>query len=472
MSRKKVILYNPLSVFFDMPLALLAVGSALDSSEYEAIIIDARIEKNVKEALDRHLPDAICFGVTVLTGKPLRDALETTKWVKQKYPGLCTVWGGWHPSLFPKETLEQEKSIDITVQGQGELTFQEIVKACDSDRNFAAIKGITYRNEENIIQNPARVLVDMNTLPRINYDLIPVETYYQLKGKRQFDYISSTGCNFRCTFCADPFVFGRSWTGIEPERMIEEFTYWNQKYPFDDVNFQDETFFTHKKRTLAFAQGLIDSNLKISWAGTLRADQCSRLTEEEFTVIVKSGLRRVLIGVESGTQEMLNWLKKDIKLTQVYEAADRCKKFNVAVNFPFIVGFPNETDESIKASLSVAQYLHSLHPKFSTPIFYFKPYPGSGITQEVVNQGYQLPTSLEEWSDFDFVGGVSGPWVKPEIYELVENFKFYNMMAYRKHNWITYPLQLSSKIRMKSWSFQFPFEKHIVQTLYKKPSLS
>ncbi len=398
--------------------------------------------------------------------------MDITRWVKQNYPKIPTIWGGWHPSLFPKETLVQEFSVDITVQAQGEETFGELVTFFEHGGDLKNIKGITFRKEGELIQNPGRILKNMNELPMVNYDLIPVETYYKLKGKRQLDYISSTGCNFRCTFCADPFVFGRSWTGIEPERLVAELKHWHQKYPFNDLNFQDETFFTHRKRTLGFAQCLIDSGLKISWAGTLRADQSSRISEEEFSLIVRSGLRRVLIGVESGSQEMLDWLKKDIKLTQVYEAAERCKKHNVAVNFPFIVGFPGESDESVKTSLKVAQYLHSLHPSFHTPVFYFKPYPGSAITQEVVNQGYKLPESIEEWSDFDFVGGVSGPWVSEDIYQLVEKFKFYNKMAYRKHKWFTIPLQWTSKARMKTWSFGFPFEKKVVEVMFKSQDLS
>lgn len=470
--RHKVVLYNPKSVFYDMPLALLAIGSALDQEKYEVIIVDARVDTDVKAVLANHLKDAVCFGVTVLTGKPMQDAMVISEWVKESFPALPIVWGGWHPSLFPTETLQQASFVDITVQGQGEITFKELTEAFVEKKSLSAITGISYRQGSEICKNAARSMSNMQELPPVNYDLIPVEKYYTLKGKRQFDYISSTGCHFRCAFCADPFVFGRSWTAIEPERMVAEFQHWHKKYPFTDVNFQDETFFTHRKRTLDFAQRLIDARLNITWAATMRADQCSRLEDADFELIVRSGLRRVLVGVESGTQEMLDWLKKDIKLTQVWEAADRCKKYHIGVIFPFIVGFPGESDESIIASLSVAQKLHAMHPNFQTPIFYFKPYPGSAITQEVVNQGYSLPATLEEWSNFDYVGGVSGPWVKTEIYELVEKFKFYNQLAHRRHKWFTLPLKWVAKARMHKWKFDFPVEKILTDKFYRKIELS
>jgi len=121
MMKPTVILYNPYAVFYSMPLALLAVGSYLDSEKYNVLIIDGRLEKNpmlkIKEALTQN---PICFATTVLTGNPIKDALKISKEVKKEMPNLPIVWGGWHPSLFPKHTLA-EAAIDVVVKGQGEI---------------------------------------------------------------------------------------------------------------------------------------------------------------------------------------------------------------------------------------------------------------------------------------------------------------------------------------------------------------
>ena len=98
--RPKVILYNPRSVFWTMPLAMLAIGSAVDREQYEVVIVDGRLDP--PETLWQHLKDAFCLGVTVLTGAPLRDALEVTRAAHVRRPDLPIIWGGWHPSLFPK----------------------------------------------------------------------------------------------------------------------------------------------------------------------------------------------------------------------------------------------------------------------------------------------------------------------------------------------------------------------------------
>lgn len=470
--KTKVLLYNPIAVFFDMPLALLAIGSVLDPQKYEVIIVDGRIDENPLETINKHIHDAVCFGVTVLTGRPIKDALEVTQKVKDLRKDLPVIWGGWHTSLFPKQTLLDEICIDITVQGQGEETFKELVEVLSNNDDLAAVKGICYRNNEGeIVKNPPRVIAKMDNFADINYELIDVEKYFQKKGRRQLDYISSTGCYFRCTFCADPFVYNRKWTAISPEIMVNKLAELHKRYNFTDLNLQDETYFTYRKRVIEISELMIEKGLEFTWAATMRADQGSRMSVEDFQICAKSGLRRLLIGVESGSQEMMDWLKKDIKVEQVYMCAERCKDLGITVQFPFIVGFPEESDKSIEETVKVALDLNSMHTNFRTPIFYFKPYPGTPITDNVIKDGYKLPETVHEWSDFDFVGS-SGPWVSQEKYDFFEKFKFYLKFAYSNQKFIYKPLQLLARLRCKYKYFNIPFEKKLVDVFFKKQQLA
>ena len=115
--------------------------------------------------------------------------------------------------------------------------------------------------------------------------------------------------------------------------------------------------------------------MKITWAATMRADQGIRLPDHAWVRCKQSGLRRLLVGVESGSNEVLKRIRKDIKIEQVYEVAEKMLKFGIAGHFPFIVGFPDETDAHIRATLDCAKRLRSMSPDFLTPIYYFKPYP-------------------------------------------------------------------------------------------------
>ena len=421
--RTKVVLYNPKAVFFTMPLALLAIGSALDPERYEVVIVDGRLEADPLAALAAHLDDALCLGVTVLTGAPISDALAVTRGVKRRHPRLPIVWGGWHPSMFARECLD-EPSVDVSVQGQGEETFAEIVERLADGGTLEGCAGCTVRLPDGrLVQNPARALQPVDRFRAHDYRLIPVARYYELKARRQLDFITSQGCNFRCAFCSDPFVYGRKWVGLDPGLIGLRLGELWQRYRFEDVNFQDETFFTRRERVQAMAEGIVESGRKFTWAATMRADQGVRLPEETWVRCRQSGLRRLLVGVESGSDEMLKRIRKDIRIEQVFHTASRMREHGIAGNFPFIVGFPDESDESVAASLEAARRLQSMSPDFTTPIFYFKPYPGSEIVAEAVARGFRLPDTLEAWSTFDFVEGLPGPWVSRDKFARVEAFK-------------------------------------------------
>jgi anaerobic magnesium-protoporphyrin IX monomethyl ester cyclase len=470
--RLKVVLYNPRAVFFTMPLALLAIGSELDPERYEVVIIDGRLEPHAQRAVLSHIEGALCLGVTVLTGAPISDALHISRLAKQARPGLPVVWGGWHPSMFARECL-LEPSVDVTVRGQGEETFAEIVRRLAEGRSLAGCDGCTVRLPDGSIhENPPRPLAPVDRFRAHDYGLIPVERYFSLKGKRQLDYISSQGCNFRCAFCSDPFVYGRKWVGLEPKRMALRLKELWERYHFDDVNFQDETFFTRARRVQALADEIVSSGMKITWAATMRADQGVRLPEEVWARCKQSGLRRLLVGVESGSNEMLRRIRKDIRIEQVFHTAEQMLRFGIAGHFPFIVGFPDESDASIRATLDCAKRLRSLSPDFLTPIYYFKPYPGSELVIEAVARGFQLPETLEAWSEFDYVAGLPGPWVSAEKFRLIERFKFFQELAWKRVSLGSRPLQQLARYRCSRDEYRWPVEMVLTRWLVPAEKLS
>jgi anaerobic magnesium-protoporphyrin IX monomethyl ester cyclase len=470
--RTKVVLYNPRAVFFTMPLALLAIGSELDPELYEVIIVDGRLESDPARAVLAQLEGALCLGVTVLTGAPISDALEISRAVKRVRPELPVVWGGWHPSMFARECLSEE-SVDITVRGQGEETFLEIVRRLREGHSLQGCLGCTVRLADGtIVENPPRPLAPLDRFRAHDYALIPVERYFQLKGKRQLDFISSQGCNFRCAFCSDPFVYGRKWVALEPSRMALRLRELWDRYRFDDVNFQDETFFTRAHRVRAFAEQLIAADLKITWAATMRADQGVRLPEEVWARCKESGLRRLLVGVESGSDEMLKRIRKDIRLEQVFSTVERMLRHRIAGHFPFIVGFPEESDASVRATLECAKRLRALSPDFLTPIYYFKPYPGSELVHEAVARGFRLPQTLQAWSEFDYVAGLPGPWVSPQKFRLIERFKFFQELASKRVSRGLRLVQQVARYRCSRDEYRWPLEMLLMRWLAPAERLS
>lgn len=467
-NRRKVVLYNPHSVFYTMPLGLMAVASCLDRSRYEVCIIDGRLEVDSVARVVAELDGALCLGVTVLTGAPISDALAVIRAAKAAYPKLTTICGGWHPSLFPVEMLD-EPSIDITVRGQGEATLTDLLAKLVSEQPLDTVAGIAFRKQGTPHKTIERPLVPMEVFPNVDYGLIPVERYFELKGTRQLDYISSTGCLFRCAFCADPFVYKRGWQALGTERVADEIEALWKQYRFDDLNFQDETFFTYRKRVAGIAEQFLERNLRFTWAATMRADQGVRLGEKIFKLCVRSGMRRVLIGVESGSPAVLERISKDTTIDQVLRCAELCARHGVAVIFSFIVGFPDETEMELSQTIELVKRLRAMNPAFETPIFYFKPYPGSTLSQGLENS---MPDSLDAWARFDYVQGRAGPWVSPATHEFVERFKFYNRYAWGRGRLVRLPLQALARWRCRRNWFAWPIEKAIVQRYRPETELS
>lgn len=466
-------LYNPIAGFHTIPLALIALGSALKREGVDVRIIDGRVEADALAAVIAATSGAICLGVTALTGAPLRDALRVTRAVSAEHPTLPIIWGGWHPSLFPVETL-REAGVTATVQGQGERPLLEIIRrlavggqafARPTATTLTDIPGVTSVGHDGTVQQtPASPAEDINHFPTADYGLAPVEAYFRLKGQRQLDYVSSQGCRFRCAFCADPTVFGRSWSGLSPERVGDELSWLARQYGAADVAFQDETFFTHTARVAGIAEALLARRTSLTWMATMRADQGTRLPADVFALCKRAGLRRVMVGMESGDQNMLDWMKKDATVEQVFTMADKCRDAGVSVLCNLIVGFPGESDASVMATLRAAKRLRAYGPNFQIAMFYYRPYPGTPIADEVTRQGYRGPTSLEEWSRFEDEAE-SSPWVSPDKRAMVDRFVFYQRIGWAPASPVRAPLQALARWRCAHDNYRWPVELRVLTAL-------
>jgi radical SAM superfamily enzyme YgiQ (UPF0313 family) len=187
--------------------------------DFDVDIVDGRIELTPEATLAERAESALCLGVTVLTGKPILDALRASRAVKRRKPSLPVIWGGWHPSLLPEQCLASPV-VDVCVIGQGEETFREIVVKIASGERLDDIAGIAFKRDGVIVKNPPRPFQNVNSFPRADFGLISMETYFKFRGARRLDYCSSQGCPFECSFCADPMVYKQRWSGLSASRVV------------------------------------------------------------------------------------------------------------------------------------------------------------------------------------------------------------------------------------------------------------
>jgi anaerobic magnesium-protoporphyrin IX monomethyl ester cyclase len=468
--RPKVVLFNPRAVFWTMPLGVLAVGSALDCERYRVVVVDGRLDTD--DRLLEALEGALCLGIGVLTGRPLGEAMRVTDLVRERYPDLPIVWGGWHPSLYPGPCIVEGGAAAVVV-GQGERSFAEIVDRLADGDGLEGVAGCWRRDRDGrAVANPSRAMEDLNRLPPHDYGLIDVEAHFRRKGRRQLDYVTSQGCRFRCAFCADPSVYGRGWSGLEPARVTDEVAHLHRRFGFTDLAFQDETFFTGRQRVAAIAEGLLDLGGGFTWTATLRADQGRRLSEEEIALCRASGLREVVLGVESGSPETLRRIRKDITLDDVRATAETLLRHDIGAAIGVIVGFPDEPEASVLASLAIAAELAAMSPSFRVSAFTYQPYPGSALVDELGSRGAVLPRSLEEWSAFDYVGGRS-PFLSRRLQHLTDGFRFFGRLAFTPtRSPVRWPVHALARWRVAHNAYGFAVDRRLIEWLRPGQELS
>lgn len=295
------------------PLSLMAIARQIEQ-DFSVEIIDERVEEKISEKVAKSLQNALCFGITALTGTQLRHALKIANFVRRDAPDIPIVWGGWHSSIMPEQTA-MHPLVDIVVRGQGEVTFYEIVNALKLNKQLDDVLGITYKKDGKVISNPDRPFHDINEFPPMPYHLVNVEKYIGSppgsNGARIISYISSMGCPHRCAFCADTTVYKRRWSGLRADRVVDELERLSKAYNIEGFYFEDSNFFASIERVKNICKGILDKGLQIKWEGEVRTEKFLKADKELKDLIKKSGCYQLLVGAESGSQEVLDMINKD-----------------------------------------------------------------------------------------------------------------------------------------------------------------
>lgn len=414
---KKIVLVRPLVFsntrpYYGAPLALLAISKILATEGYDIKIIDPISHRDYLKAVVRECRGAICLGISVLTGYSIFDGLKIARAVKKKYPRLPIVWGGWHPSILPLETIK-DINVDIVVKGQGERTFTELVHALEQKKSLASIPGIVYKNKSGkFFNNPSRPIESLDNFPPLPYHLIDAEKFVvpQEYGQRSLLYYTSYGCPHRCIFCVEQIVNQRHWKGMSPERAAEEINDLKNKYNLDSIQIIDSNFFIGEDRARRFAQRLIELKTNIKWGNVNgRTRQMSQFKDSTWKLMKQSGLACILIGAESGDNETLEYMQKDITTDDTLRLTKICAKYDVKILASFLVGFPRGknpqdshriTDQEINTTLQFIDKMFRIYPRIRMMFALYLPYPSTALFQQSRDYGLEIPTKLEDWHDY------------------------------------------------------------------------
>lgn len=414
-SRGKVVLFYP--PYDGMPLSapacLLSLASPLLEAGFEVRVIDGALVKNWRESVVRECAGALCLGISVLTGPMIRSASSIARLIRESKPDLPIIFGGWHPTLLPAQTLRPD-FVDVVVRGQGELTLLEIVEALAAGKELDGIPGSSLKRSGLVQHNPERPVRRLDDLPMPAFRLADFDAYERLCGVRKLAYATSVGCPYACNYCTDMVFYERRFNGLSSERVVREVTALVQKYRIEEVALLDSNFPVDIRRALRIAQGFVDSKVQFRWTFQASTDFLSRMSDDDVRMLGESGVTHMGFGTESTSAEVLKLMnKRHQRLNEMYETARKAQFGNIHVTFNLIFGYPGETEahriETLQTMSEIAREFWNV--SFSPNIF--TPYPGIPIWPELRKMGVHEPETLEGWADLPLGKNVL-PWLQGE----------------------------------------------------------
>ena len=409
---RKVLLFSPpyQGKVFGPPLGLLSLAASIRQEGFSPVIVDGAITPNFLEVVAREVKDAFAFGISVLTGPMIRDAIAASHTVRRVRPELPVIYGGWHPTLLTAQTLE-EKFVDVVVRHQGERTLTEILQRQSVGASLDLVAGCWFKRNGRIISNGDRPASPLHTLPPPAYDLVDFERYARATGGRKLPYATSIGCPYACNYCTDMVFYNRRFNPQSVSGVVAEIIDLVKTYSLDEIALVDSNFLVDTRRAVAIARGFVQSGIRFRWTFQASTDLLCRLSDEEVELLATSGVSHIGFGTESASPEILRKMHKaHQKLEDMFEAARKCQAAGIRVTYNLIFGYPGEEDRHRRETLRVMSEIAEQFDNVTFSPNLFTPYPGIPIWPELREAGLEEPRSLEAWASVG-LGQAELPWL-------------------------------------------------------------
>lgn len=413
LTRGKVVLFYPAyeGPPLSAPTCLLSLAASLREAEYEVVIIDAAIAPDYRARVERELANALCLGISVLTGPMIFGAIEVAQSVKKLYPNLPVIFGGWHPTLLPDETL-QEPFVDYVVRRQGDSALRELVDAIAASDQANGIASVSWKRNGSSQHNPDRKTEALDDLPLPAYDMVDFNAYEQLCGNRKLAYATSVGCPYACNYCTDMVFYKRRFNALSAERVVAEMTTLAAKHQIDEIALLDSNFPVDLRRAIEIARGISESGVLFRWTFQASTDFLFRMSDDEVRLLRASGVTHMGFGTESTSESVLKLMnKRHQRMNEVYETARKAYLADIRVTFNLIFGYPGETEGDRADTFQRMGEIAAEFPNVSFSPNIFTPYPGIPIWPQLRELGVREPKSLREWADLPLGANVL-PWLK------------------------------------------------------------
>jgi hopanoid biosynthesis associated radical SAM protein HpnJ len=377
------------------------------------------------------------LAILYVSAPTFHSDIEVAETLKKANPNLMVGLVGAHVATLPEQSLAASELVDFIARHEFDYTIKEIAEG----KPFDEVDGITWRKDGKIVHNRDREQIhDMDALPMVapvyQRDLV-VEDYFI--GYLKYPYMSfytGRGCRAHCTFCLWPqTIGGHTYRTRSPAKVVEEIALMKERFPqVQEFFFDDDTFTDNHARAEEIARGL--GKLGVTWSCNARPN----VPYETLKVLKENGLRLLLVGYESGVQEILNNIKKGTRIDIIRRFNDDCHKLGIAIHGTFIVGLPGETRDTIKQTIQFAKEInpHTIQVSLAAP------YPGTALYQQAMENGWLKEGDLVQANGLQ-IAALSYPHLSSE--EIFESLaEFYKAFYFRPKKIAEITFEM-----MKSW---------------------
>jgi len=381
------------------PLWLAYATGVLEKAGHKVKLVDAPAvplsEKQVLKIVKKFKPDLAVLDTSTASIHNDIRILENIKKAWQCFAVLV----GTHVSALPKETMKLSKAIDAVCMQEYDYTLRDLAKALEKKKpELGNVKGIVFRKGKEIVANPLREKIEnLDELPfvsevykkHLNYK----DYFYSANLWPEVTIVTGRGCPFNCRFCnwvqnLNPGPYRKR----SVENVIKELEYIANNFPdVKEVFIEDDTFTADAKRVERFCRAKVEAGIKLEWSCNARADVPLRT----LLMMKKAGCRLLCVGFESGSQHVLNDVRKGTTIPRIKQFMVDAKKAGIMVHGCFMVGNPEDNEETIRATIELAKDLSPDTVQF----FPIMIYPGTASYEHFKQKGWLVTDDFSKWVD-------------------------------------------------------------------------
>lgn len=373
------------------PLGLLYISAYLNEKQEKHLLYDSTFStrEKWKEYVKENRPKLIAFYTNLMTKVTI---LELINWIKgcSELKETKVLLGGPDVSYNWENYLKH--GADYLIIGEGEQSMHETIMALKENGDLSKVDGLAFIDKKsNLIKNQARLKIKkVDDLPMPNREAIDLELYLNAwkknHGKRTLNISTQRGCPYTCQWCSTA-VYGQSYRRRDPIKVVDEVECLIEKYKAEALWFVDDVFTVSHKWIKAFTDEMKRRNVQIEYECITRAE---RLNEEVLQMLKETGCFRIWIGAESGSQRIIDLMKRQVDINKVREMMNMTTNMGMESGTFIMIGYPTETIEDIKLTID---YLKAANPdQFTITVAY--PIKGTGLYQQIEKHITRHP----EWS--------------------------------------------------------------------------